>query len=84
MSLLVVIGFRGVNAMHRPPLAEAANRGDLLRVRQLIADGANINEQGGFLGDTALHCAARCGDANIAQELIAAKANVSTYQISMA
>jgi len=50
------------------PLHDAAKDGDLDRIRQLIDDGADLNEQGAF--GTALHTAAVKGDEAIALLLL--------------
>ena len=56
------------------PVADAAMRGDA-RVRTLLKQGADVNAAQGD-GMTALHWAARNGDAELAQMLLYAGANV--------
>ena len=58
------------------PLADAAMRGDKDAVKKLIKDGADIGVAQGD-GMTALHWAAEHGDADMAQQLIYAGANVA-------
>jgi len=55
-------------------IAEAAMRGDRANVLALIKQGANVNEPQGD-GVTALHWAARGGDADLVKALVAAGAN---------
>jgi ankyrin repeat protein len=56
-------------------VAEAAMRGDLTKVRQLIAQGSDVNMAQGD-GMTALHWAAERGDAAMAEALLRARADV--------
>jgi ankyrin repeat protein len=66
----------GVNAsIDGAPIAEAAARGDREAVRALLKKGIDVNEAQGD-GSTALHWAAIKGDAEMAQMLIFAGANV--------
>lgn len=51
------------------PLVDAAARGDADRVRQLLRDGADVNEARGD-GMTALHWSAETGNARLADMLI--------------
>jgi ankyrin repeat protein len=57
------------------PVANAASRGDREAVRALLKKGLDVNEAQGD-GTTALHWAAIKGDADLAQMLIYAGANV--------
>jgi ankyrin repeat protein len=57
-------------------VAEAAQRGDLATVRQLLARGGDVNAAQGD-GMTALHWAADRGDSALAGALLQAKADVS-------
>ncbi len=57
------------------PIADAAMRRDIVAVRALLAKGANVNVAQGD-GMTALHWAARHGDAQLAAVLIGARANL--------
>jgi len=57
------------------PVAEAASKGDREGVRALLKKGLDVNEAQGD-GTTALHWAAIKGDADLAQMLIYAGANV--------
>lgn len=59
------------------PLINAAGRGDLSRVKALLAAGADVNDDAGH-GITALMVAAQNGHQEIVQALLAAKANVNT------
>ena len=56
------------------PLADAAERGDVERVRTLLRDGAEVNAAQGD-GMSALHWAAERGDAALARLLLYAGAN---------
>src|SRR3970040_707427 len=56
-------------------VAEAAERGDKAAVRALIKQAADVNAAQGD-GMTALHWAAMSGDAELAQMLVYAGANV--------
>src|ERR1043166_4560332 len=62
-------------AARTPAVAEAAQRGDLAAVKQLIAQHADVNIAQGD-GMTALHWAAERGDAALADLLLKNKANV--------
>jgi ankyrin repeat protein len=64
----------GLNAADAP-IAEAASRGDREAVRALIKQGLDVNAAQGD-GTTALHWAAIKGDAELAQMLIYAGANL--------
>ena len=57
------------------PVADAAMQGDAATVRALLAQGADVNEAQGD-GMTALHWAARNRDADLAQTLLEAGADV--------
>ncbi len=58
----------------RAPIAEAAQRGNLIEVRQLIAQGSDVNAPQGD-GMTALHWAAERGDSAMTLALVRAKAD---------
>ncbi|MBK8247339.1 MAG: ankyrin repeat domain-containing protein [Gemmatimonadetes bacterium] len=58
------------------PLADAARRGDVTRVRQLLASRADVNAAMGD-GMTALHWAADRGDAVMADLLVKARAKLT-------
>jgi len=60
---------------HGSRVADAAQRGDLDAVRQLLRDGADVNAAQGD-GMTALHWAAERGDEGLAEALIYAGARV--------
>jgi uncharacterized protein len=62
-------------AAEKAPVAEAAARGDKDAVRALLKKGLDVNEPQGD-GTTALHWAAMKGDAELAQMLIYAGANL--------
>jgi ankyrin repeat protein len=64
----------GVNAA-QSPIADAAMHGDAAAVRALLKKGVDVNEAQGD-GTTALHWAAIKGNADIAQMLIFAGANL--------
>jgi ankyrin repeat protein len=64
-----------VVASKSPVVAEAAMKGDVVTVRRLIQQGANVDVAQGD-GMTALHWAADRGDTAIASALLRAKANV--------
>lgn len=57
------------------PVADAAMRGDADAVRSLVAQGKDVNEAQGD-GMTALHWAARNGDASLAEFLLGAGGDV--------
>ena len=59
------------------PLHDAAKNGDLEQLKQLLDQGTDIEEQDRFVG-TALHWAAITGNAEVAQVLIAAGADVNS------
>ncbi|MEX2273178.1 MAG: ankyrin repeat domain-containing protein, partial [Vicinamibacterales bacterium] len=64
----------GVNAA-QSPIADAAMNGDVAAVRALLKKGVDVNEAQGD-GTTALHWAAIKGNAEVAQMLIFAGANL--------
>ncbi|MYA12585.1 MAG: hypothetical protein F4087_15465 [Gemmatimonadetes bacterium] len=57
------------------PVADAAMRGDIAAVRELLADGADVNAAQGD-GMTALHWAAERGDPDLARMLLYAGAAI--------
>ena len=57
------------------PVADAAMRGDAAAVRSLVAQGKDVNQAQGD-GMTALHWAARNGDASLAEFLLGAGGDV--------
>jgi ankyrin repeat protein len=71
---LVVALSVGINAAESP-VADAAARGDREAVKSLLKQAADVNAAQGD-GMTALHWAAMNGDADLAQMLIVAGANV--------
>jgi ankyrin repeat protein len=73
-ALAVVLSAAGA-AQSAAPIADAASRGDKDTVRALIKKGLDVNEAQGD-GTTALHWAAMKGDAELAQMLVYAGANV--------
>jgi ankyrin repeat protein len=73
LALPLLVGVAGAQA----PVADAAMKGDLAKVRSLIATGANVSAQQGD-GMSALHWAADRGDTAIVSALIKAKANLKT------
>ena len=72
--------FVSVPAVYEPafagPLHDAAKKGNIEQVEQLIAEGADVNQQDRRTG-TALHWAALRGDAAVVEVLIAAGADVN-------
>jgi ankyrin repeat protein len=72
-ALFAVVLLGAVNPAETPvadaPVADAAMRGNVEEVRSLLRSGADVNEGQGD-GMTALHWAARLGDAELAQILI--------------
>ena len=72
LALLVSVG---VNATTESPIADAAARGDRDAVKSLLKQASDVNAAQGD-GMTALHWAAMIGDADLAQMLIVAGANV--------
>ncbi|MGH9385294.1 MAG: ankyrin repeat domain-containing protein [Vicinamibacterales bacterium] len=74
-AALAVMFAAVLGAQQGAPIAEAAERGDTEAVRALIKKGLDVNEPQGD-GTTALHWAAITGDAELAQMLIYAGANV--------
>lgn len=64
-----------INGQAPAPVADAASKGDRDGVRALLKKGLDVNEAQGD-GTTALHWAAMTGDAELAQMLIYAGANV--------
>src|SRR5688572_32176441 len=76
LALIVVVTMSGVTgAQSRAPIADAAQNKDLATVRKLIKEGGDVNGAQGD-GMTALHYAALSGDAELAQMLLYAGANV--------
>ena len=74
-TALAIIALLWVAPAANGPVADAAMRGDLEAVRSLLEGGADANEAQGD-GMTALHWAARHGDAEMARLLVTAGANV--------
>jgi ankyrin repeat protein len=76
LALIVVAAFSGsVGAQSRAPIADAAQAKDTAAIRKLIKEGGDVNAAQGD-GMTALHYAALAGDAELAQMLLYAGANV--------
>lgn len=63
------------NALAKPPLVEAAQRGNQDRVLELLSSGVDVNEAERFGGWTALHYAAFGVLPEMVDDLIAAQAN---------
>ena len=76
-SMLVLGLVAAVGAARAPvaPVADAAMRGDVAAVKALLRQGTDVNARQGD-GMTALHWAARRGDAGLTTVLLAARANV--------
>ena len=72
-SILILTLALGAATVEGPPVADAAMRGDLETVRQLIRDGADVNASHGD-GMTALHWASERGDIEIVRSLLFAGA----------
>ena len=76
LSLIVVAALSGsLGAQSRAPIADAAQAKDTATIRKLIKEGGDVNAAQGD-GMTALHYAALNGDAELAQTLLYAGANV--------
>ena len=73
-GLVLSLLLTGVNAAVKP-VVDAASRGDAETLRQLLRDGADVNEAQGD-GMTALHHAADLGDLELAKVLIYAGINI--------
>jgi ankyrin repeat protein len=79
-NVLSVLGFAvmlGATALPEAPVADAARRGDMDAVRQLLRDGADVNAAQPD-GMSALHWAAERGDVQLAQMLLYAGASTET------
>src|SRR5688572_28397281 len=74
IPLLLAVSILGA-AAGRPPIVDAARRGDRDALRALLQKGANVNEAEGD-GSTALHWASYKDDLQAADLLIKAGANV--------
>ena len=78
IAAMTMLGAVAVLAAATPasaPIADAAMRGDLARVRKLIAQGERVSSPQGD-GMTALHWAADRGDSAMTEVLIHARADV--------
>jgi ankyrin repeat protein len=73
-ALVVPLSVTGTVGVARP-VADAAARGDIERVRELLRNGTDVNSAQGD-GMTALHWAAERGDSELAEVLIYSGANV--------
>lgn len=73
--LLLMLANTSIVSAAVKPVADAAQSGNLSSVRQLLRDGADVNEAQGD-GMTALHWAAERGDTEIAEILIYAGSNI--------
>lgn len=73
LCMIVVLGAAAPAA--ESPIADAAMRNDVATIRTLVKQGADVNAPQGD-GMTALHWAAQHGQAEVAQMLIGAGANV--------
>ena len=74
LGIGILITFSAQSATVKP-LADAAARGDIEAVRQLLRDGVEVNDAQGD-GMTALHWAAKIGDTQLASMLIYAGSNI--------
>jgi uncharacterized protein len=76
LALIAVVALSGsLGAQSRAPIADAAQAKDTATIRKLIKEGGDVNAAQGD-GMTALHYAAVNGDAELAQMLLYAGANV--------
>ncbi len=75
LATMAVAVLVAASAPPAAPIADAAQRGDLARVRELVRSGADVNAAQGD-GMTALHWAADRGDAEVVGVLLLAGANV--------
>src|SRR5688500_2627517 len=76
LTLIVAVTMTGaIDAQSRAPIADAAQNKDSATVRKLIKEGGDVNAAQGD-GMTPLHYAALSGDAELAQMLLYAGANV--------
>src|SRR5688572_14971502 len=75
IGVLAVVMSVALGAMAESPVADAAARGDREAVKALLKQAADVNAAQGD-GMTALHWSAMNGDAELAQMLIFAGANV--------
>lgn len=78
-SIAIAVGLiaLGVSAAHAAPIHDAARKGDVKKVKEILAsDPKAVNEQDNN-GDTPLHQAALHGQYNVAEALIAAGADVN-------
>jgi len=76
MIALFITASLGAQAPVPSPVADAAERGDVAAVKALLKDGADVNAAQGD-GMSALHWAADRGNAELAELLIYAGANLS-------
>jgi ankyrin repeat protein len=75
-SILTLSVGLGAQAPVSSPVADAAERGDLATMKSLLKEGADVNAAQGD-GMSALHWAAERGNAELAELLIYAGANIS-------
>ena len=75
-TLAIGLALGSTSAQSKTPIAEAAQARDAAAIKKLIKEGNDVNAAQGD-GMTALHWAALNGDAEIAQMLLYAGANVS-------
>jgi ankyrin repeat protein len=75
VALFITVSL-GAQEPFNAPVADAAERGDVAAVKSLMKDGADVNAAQGD-GMTALHWAADRGNAELAELLVYAGANIS-------
>lgn len=74
--LLLILAACGPGINDEPPLHDAAARGDVAAVEQLLKDGVNVNSKNSE-GATPLHWAAFKGEVAVAKILLARGANIN-------
>ena len=76
LIITLVAVFALTTAAVAAPIHDAAKAGDLAKVRQLLADGADVDARD-YDGDTPLHWAARQDHADVIEGLLDAGADGS-------
>ena len=73
--MALALALSALHASSNTPVADAVMKGDTAAVKALLKEGSDVNAAQGD-GMTALHWAARSGDADLARILLFAGANV--------